>query len=132
MTKRWKQRPPGSTWGDWGEDDELGRINLITREKATGDRWQWCALPIFPAKAFVWLGLFINTASGIKSLADLRGKRVGVPDYVMTAALWFRVFLRELHGIEDYAVLDVFSKTHRVGHHKVWNRPNSSFVAVRQ
>lgn len=31
MTKRWKQRPPGSTWGDWGEDDELGRINLLTR-----------------------------------------------------------------------------------------------------
>lgn len=33
MTKRWKQRPLGSTWGDWGEDDELGRINLLTREK---------------------------------------------------------------------------------------------------
>ena len=33
MTKRWKQRPPGSTWGDWGEDDELGRINLLTAEK---------------------------------------------------------------------------------------------------
>ena len=33
MTKRWKQRPPGSTWGDWGEDDELGRINLVTPEK---------------------------------------------------------------------------------------------------
>ena len=33
MTKRWKQRPPGSTWGDWGEDDELGRINLLTQEK---------------------------------------------------------------------------------------------------
>ena len=33
MTKRWTQRPPGSTWGDWGEDDELGRINLITPEK---------------------------------------------------------------------------------------------------
>ncbi|MET7572325.1 cyclase family protein [Streptomyces sp. NPDC005492] len=33
MTKRWKQRPPGSTWGDWGEDDELGRINLLTPEK---------------------------------------------------------------------------------------------------
>ncbi|MGW1718851.1 cyclase family protein [Streptomyces sp. NPDC002156] len=32
-TKRWKQRPPGSTWGDWGEDDELGRINLVTKEK---------------------------------------------------------------------------------------------------
>jgi hypothetical protein len=33
MTKRWKQRPPGSNWGDWGDDDELGRINLITPEK---------------------------------------------------------------------------------------------------
>ena len=33
MTKRWTQRPEGSTWGDWGDDDELGRINLITPEK---------------------------------------------------------------------------------------------------
>jgi kynurenine formamidase len=33
VTKRWKQRPDGSTWGDWGDDDELGRINLLTREK---------------------------------------------------------------------------------------------------
>ena len=33
MTKRWTRRPPGSTWGDWGDDDELGRINLLTPEK---------------------------------------------------------------------------------------------------
>ena len=33
MAKRWVRRPEGSTWGDWGEDDELGRINLITSEK---------------------------------------------------------------------------------------------------
>lgn len=33
MTKRWRQRPPGSTWGDWGDDDELGRVNLLTKEK---------------------------------------------------------------------------------------------------
>ena len=33
MPKRWKQRPPGSTWGDWGDDDELGRVNLLTPEK---------------------------------------------------------------------------------------------------
>jgi kynurenine formamidase len=31
--KRWTQRPEGSTWGDFGDDDELGRINLITPEK---------------------------------------------------------------------------------------------------
>jgi kynurenine formamidase len=33
VAKRWQQRPPGSTWGDWGDDDELGRINLLTPEK---------------------------------------------------------------------------------------------------
>jgi kynurenine formamidase len=33
VTKRWQQRPDGSTWGDWGDDDELGRINLLTPEK---------------------------------------------------------------------------------------------------
>ena len=33
VSTRWKQRPPGSTWGDWGDDDELGRINLLTAEK---------------------------------------------------------------------------------------------------
>lgn len=33
MAQRWKQRPDGSNWGDWGDDDELGRINLITPEK---------------------------------------------------------------------------------------------------
>jgi kynurenine formamidase len=33
VAKRWKRRPPRSTWGDWGDDDELGRINLLTPEK---------------------------------------------------------------------------------------------------
>ena len=33
VAKRWVQRPDGSTWGDWGDDDELGRINLVDREK---------------------------------------------------------------------------------------------------
>ena len=33
MTKRWTQRPEGSTWGDFGDDDELGRVNLLTPEK---------------------------------------------------------------------------------------------------
>jgi len=30
---RWTQRPPGSTWGDFGPDDQLGRLNLLTPEK---------------------------------------------------------------------------------------------------
>lgn len=33
MTRRWKVRPQNSTWGDWGENDQLGRLNLITPDK---------------------------------------------------------------------------------------------------
>lgn len=33
MTPRWRRRPDGSTWGDFGENDELGRLNLIGPEQ---------------------------------------------------------------------------------------------------
>lgn len=33
MNKRWVNRPEGSTWGDFGEDDQIGRLNLITPER---------------------------------------------------------------------------------------------------
>ena len=33
MSLRWTRRPEGSTWGDFGPDDELGRLNLLTPEK---------------------------------------------------------------------------------------------------
>jgi kynurenine formamidase len=33
MAERWKQRPPGSNWGEFGPDDQRGRMNWVTREK---------------------------------------------------------------------------------------------------
>jgi len=33
MAQRWKQRPPGSNWGEFGPDDQRGRMNYVTREK---------------------------------------------------------------------------------------------------
>jgi hypothetical protein len=33
QSSRWKQRPPGSNWGDFGPDDQYGRMNLLTPEK---------------------------------------------------------------------------------------------------
>jgi len=31
---------------------------------------------------------------------DQRGKRFGIPDFTMTAGLWLRAILREVHGIQ--------------------------------
>src|SRR5687767_15369531 len=33
MAKRWKRRPEGSNWGEFGDDDALGRMNLLTAER---------------------------------------------------------------------------------------------------
>lgn len=33
MVMRWKKRPDDSNWGDFGGDDQVGRLNLITSEK---------------------------------------------------------------------------------------------------
>src|SRR3546814_16145698 len=33
MTQRWTHRPDGSNWGDFGPDDELGRLHLLTPER---------------------------------------------------------------------------------------------------
>jgi kynurenine formamidase len=33
MSQRWKQKPPNSSWGEFGPDDQRGRMNYVTREK---------------------------------------------------------------------------------------------------
>ena len=73
---------------------------LLARERTDGKKWDWSALPVFLSRGHHWHTLYVNTASGIKTLADLRNKRIGVPDYDMTAALWFRITLKDLYGIE--------------------------------
>jgi 4,5-dihydroxyphthalate decarboxylase len=73
---------------------------LLAIERRDGAQWDWSALPVFLSRGHVWPTLYVNTASGITSLGDLKGKRIGVPDYDMTAALWFRITLKDLYGIE--------------------------------
>jgi 4,5-dihydroxyphthalate decarboxylase len=70
------------------------------REQFGAGKWDWSALPVFLSRGHVWDTLYVNAASGIASVGDLKGKRIGVPDYDMTAALWFRITLKDLYGIE--------------------------------
>ncbi len=65
-------------------------------------KWNWTPIPVFMSRGQFWAGLYVNTSSGIDHFRDLKGKRIGVNDYIMTAALWFRVTLKELYGIEAW------------------------------
>ena len=75
---------------------------LITKYKITqGERThlRWLAIPTFLLKAAMWLEFYVHADSGIRTFADLKGKRIGIPDFQMTAGVWMRIVLRELYGI---------------------------------
>jgi 4,5-dihydroxyphthalate decarboxylase len=58
------------------------------------------ALPVFPSRVFRHGYIFINTRAGIRTPNDLEGKRVGVPLYTQTAAIWVRGHLAHQYGVK--------------------------------
>ncbi len=65
-----------------------------------GKKWDWAKLPVFLSRGTGWTNLYVNTASGINSLQDLKGKKICVPEYNMSMSLWLRVMLRDRYGIK--------------------------------
>src|SRR3954471_10612116 len=58
------------------------------------------ALPVFPSRVFRHGYIFINTRAGIRTAKDLEGKRVGLPLYTQTAAIWARGHLAHQFGVD--------------------------------
>jgi 4,5-dihydroxyphthalate decarboxylase len=60
---------------------------------------QWLALPVFTMRRFFHTGILVRSDAGIDQPSDLRGKRVGVPEYQQTAAIWCRGILEYEFGV---------------------------------
>jgi 4,5-dihydroxyphthalate decarboxylase len=57
------------------------------------------AIPVFPSRYFRHSCIYVSAKSGIKSPKDLIGKKIGVPEYQMTAPVWIRGILSEHYGV---------------------------------
>jgi 4,5-dihydroxyphthalate decarboxylase len=74
-------------------------LSSLLMAVAHGNR-DWVGLPIFTSRRFFHTGAWIRIASGIDKPEDLEAKRVGVPEYQQTAALWSRGVLEHEFGVE--------------------------------
>lgn len=57
------------------------------------------AVPVFPSRAFRHSGIFVNARSGIREPKDLIGRKIGMPEYQLTACVWIRGLLAEHYGV---------------------------------
>lgn len=69
-------------------------LSSFTVKTAAGD-CPYVGIPVFPSRAFRHTSVYIRTDRGIERPEDLKGKRVGVPEYQLTANVWVRVILEE-------------------------------------
>lgn len=99
---RYLSLPPEETFFRMARSREFDAAEMslssfvLTRDD---DHPPFVAIPVFPSRAFRHSCIFVNVTSGIRQAENLRGKRVGVPEYQMTAAVWIRGIMAEHHGV---------------------------------
>src|SRR3954466_14358792 len=73
-------------------------LSSYTILRSEGDT-RFIAIPVFPSRVFRHSALYVRADSPLRTPADLKGKRIGVGDYQMTAAVWTRGFLQHEYGV---------------------------------
>ncbi|HEY3118088.1 MAG TPA: ABC transporter substrate-binding protein [Chloroflexota bacterium] len=91
---------------------ELSLSNYTTLVDAGNS--PFIAIPVFPSRVFRHAFIFVNTHSGIERPEDLAGKRGGVPEYTMTAAVYARGMLQHEYGISPNQVDWVQGREERI------------------
>lgn len=59
----------------------------------------YVAVPVFLSRAFRHTSIYVRADRGIEAPEDLRGRRIGIAEYQLTANLWARGILEDEHGV---------------------------------
>ena len=60
----------------------------------------YIGIPAFVSRIFRHSGIYVRKGSGIEKPEDLRGKRIGVPEYQITAVVWMRGMMQHEYGVK--------------------------------
>jgi 4,5-dihydroxyphthalate decarboxylase len=63
------------------------------------EKQNFIAIPVFPSRFFRHSCIYVNAKSGIKEPKDLIGRKIGNPEYQMTAPVWIRGILQDEYGV---------------------------------
>ena len=66
---------------------------------------EYVGIPAFVSRLFRHSGIYIRKGSGIEKPEDLRGKRIGLPEYQITAVVWMRGMLQHEYGVKPNEIL---------------------------
>jgi 4,5-dihydroxyphthalate decarboxylase len=68
------------------------------------DPQPFIAIPVFPSRFFRHSSIFVSAKSGIREPKDLIGRKIGTPEYQMTAPVWIRGILSDDYGVKPESV----------------------------
>jgi 4,5-dihydroxyphthalate decarboxylase len=109
-------------------------LSSYTILRSEGDA-RFIAVPVFPSRVFRHSAVYLRADSKIEKPQDLKGKRVGVADYQMTAAVWVRGFLMSDYGVRAEDINWVIGRPVRTikppeGIHCDFMRPDTTLEAM--